>query len=212
MQDEVFPDDDDFGRIFRNNAVLSARGHPPVRRDHGQLRRGRGLPAGPLRHGADDRGVGPLPRRARRWSRRRSARTSPHEELGGADDARGDQRDGRLPRARRRLLPRPPPPADRACSRPTRAVRRPTPRSSRPRGPADEIFYDRPHRPLGAVRRARPARRRSSTAAGSTSTAPSTARRSSAASPGWEGCRSGSSPTSGCGSGPTGAARSSSAA
>ena len=25
MQDEVFPDDDDFGRIFRNNAVFSAR-------------------------------------------------------------------------------------------------------------------------------------------------------------------------------------------
>ena len=25
MQDEVFPDEDDFGRIFRNNAVLSAR-------------------------------------------------------------------------------------------------------------------------------------------------------------------------------------------
>jgi acetyl-CoA carboxylase carboxyltransferase component len=28
MQDEVFPDQDDFGRIFRNNAVLSARGIP----------------------------------------------------------------------------------------------------------------------------------------------------------------------------------------
>ena len=28
MQDEVFPDDDDFGRIFRNNAVLSAQGIP----------------------------------------------------------------------------------------------------------------------------------------------------------------------------------------
>jgi acetyl-CoA carboxylase carboxyltransferase component len=28
MQDEVFPDDDDFGRIFRNNAVFSARGIP----------------------------------------------------------------------------------------------------------------------------------------------------------------------------------------
>src|SRR5512135_679092 len=28
MQDEVFPDDDDFGRIFRNNAVLSAEGIP----------------------------------------------------------------------------------------------------------------------------------------------------------------------------------------
>ena len=30
MQDEVFPDDDDFGRIFRNNAVLSAMGVPQI--------------------------------------------------------------------------------------------------------------------------------------------------------------------------------------
>ena len=30
MQDEVFPDEDDFGRIFRNNAVLSAAGVPQV--------------------------------------------------------------------------------------------------------------------------------------------------------------------------------------
>lgn len=30
MQDEVFPDDDDFGRIFRNNAVLSAQGVPQI--------------------------------------------------------------------------------------------------------------------------------------------------------------------------------------
>jgi acetyl-CoA carboxylase carboxyltransferase component len=30
MQDEVFPDDDDFGRIFRNNAVLSAAGVPQL--------------------------------------------------------------------------------------------------------------------------------------------------------------------------------------
>src|SRR5437762_12841065 len=28
MQDEVFPDEDDFGRIFRNNAVISASGLP----------------------------------------------------------------------------------------------------------------------------------------------------------------------------------------
>jgi acetyl-CoA carboxylase carboxyltransferase component len=28
LQDEVFPDEDDFGRIFRNNAVLSAQGIP----------------------------------------------------------------------------------------------------------------------------------------------------------------------------------------
>ncbi len=28
LQDEIFPDEDDFGRIFRNNAVLSANGIP----------------------------------------------------------------------------------------------------------------------------------------------------------------------------------------
>src|SRR6266566_4777258 len=28
LQDEVFPDEDDFGRIFRNNAVISAKGIP----------------------------------------------------------------------------------------------------------------------------------------------------------------------------------------
>jgi len=30
MQDEVFPDQDDFGRVFRNNAVMSARGIPQI--------------------------------------------------------------------------------------------------------------------------------------------------------------------------------------
>jgi 3-methylcrotonyl-CoA carboxylase beta subunit len=30
MQDEVFPDEDDFGRIFRNNSVLSAAGIPQI--------------------------------------------------------------------------------------------------------------------------------------------------------------------------------------
>jgi 3-methylcrotonyl-CoA carboxylase beta subunit len=30
LQDEVFPDEDDFGRVFRHNAVLSARGVPQV--------------------------------------------------------------------------------------------------------------------------------------------------------------------------------------
>lgn len=30
MQDEIFPDEDDFGRIFRNNAVLSAQGIPQI--------------------------------------------------------------------------------------------------------------------------------------------------------------------------------------
>jgi acetyl-CoA carboxylase carboxyltransferase component len=30
LQDEVFPDEDDFGRIFRNNAVISAHGVPQI--------------------------------------------------------------------------------------------------------------------------------------------------------------------------------------
>ena len=30
LQDEVFPDEDDFGRVFRNNAVLSAQGTPQL--------------------------------------------------------------------------------------------------------------------------------------------------------------------------------------
>lgn len=30
MQDEIFPDEDDFGRIFRNNAVMSAQGVPQI--------------------------------------------------------------------------------------------------------------------------------------------------------------------------------------
>lgn len=30
LQDEIFPDEDDFGRIFRNNAVLSAEGLPQI--------------------------------------------------------------------------------------------------------------------------------------------------------------------------------------
>src|SRR6202045_2247194 len=30
MQDEIFPDEDDFGRIFRNNSVISAGGIPQI--------------------------------------------------------------------------------------------------------------------------------------------------------------------------------------
>src|SRR5205085_3841359 len=30
MQDEIFPDEDDFGRIFRNNSVISAAGIPQL--------------------------------------------------------------------------------------------------------------------------------------------------------------------------------------
>ncbi len=67
LQDEVFPDEDDFGRIFRNNAVISAAGIPQYRGDHGQLRRRRRLPAGAVRQAADDRGQRACTSPGRRW-------------------------------------------------------------------------------------------------------------------------------------------------
>ena len=98
MQDEVFPDEDDFGRIFRNNAVLSVRG-AAVRRDHGELRGGRSLSAGSLRYRLDDRGLGSVSRRAgagegrhRPGDHPRRARRRPR--------SRRDQRHRRLPGAR----------------------------------------------------------------------------------------------------------------
>ncbi len=114
LQDDVFPDEDDFGRIFRNNAVLSALGVPqiaaimgncvagggylPVLCDKLIMTEGSGLYlAGPaLVKSAIGQDVG-------------------HEELGGAQDARGDQRHDRLPRSRRRRGPGPGAGAGRPC-------------------------------------------------------------------------------------------------
>ena len=45
-QDEVFPDREHFGRIFYNQANMSAAGHPADRRGHGLVHRGRRLCAG----------------------------------------------------------------------------------------------------------------------------------------------------------------------
>ena len=155
MQDEVFPDDDDFGRIFRNNAVLSAQGIPqyaaimgncvaggaylPVLCDTVLMTEGSGLYlAGPaLVKAAIGQNIS-------------------HEELGGAQVHAAYQRHDRLSRARRRLLPGPPAPAGRSAA-------------PRPGAPVDATAIDaagparrgslprRPHRDLGPVRRARPA-------------------------------------------------------
>ena len=46
LQDEIFPDERHFGRIFYNQARMSARRHSPDRHRHGLLHRGRGLCAG----------------------------------------------------------------------------------------------------------------------------------------------------------------------
>ena len=45
MQDEVFPDRDHFGRIFYNQARMSAAGIPQVAVRHGLVHRGRRLRA-----------------------------------------------------------------------------------------------------------------------------------------------------------------------
>ena len=140
MQDEVFPDDDDFGRIFRNNAVLSAQGIPQYRRDHGQLRCRRRLPAGALRHRADDRRLGPLPGRARpgesghrpgHLPRGRWAAPTCTRPISGTVDYREPDDDSCLARLRRLVALLPPDPAPRVdASRDRR--RRP--------GPSEDLY------------------------------------------------------------------------
>ena len=64
LQDEVFPDRDHFGRIFFNQANLSARGHPAGGRGARLLHRRRGVRAGHVRRDGDRAGPGhDLPRR-----------------------------------------------------------------------------------------------------------------------------------------------------
>ena len=137
LQEEVFPDEDDFGRIFRNNAVHLGGGHSAVCGDHGQLRRRRRLSARAVRQAADDRGLGPVSGRAGAGERRDRA-GSVQRRTGRRRDARADQRHDRLPRAGRRRLPRPAAAADRivaAGSRRAGSFRSAGKRSSNRRGP-----------------------------------------------------------------------------
>ena len=68
LQAEVFPDRDHFGRIFYNQARMSALGHPADRGGDGLVHRGRRLRAGDERRGDHRQEPGhDLPRRARRW-------------------------------------------------------------------------------------------------------------------------------------------------
>ena len=98
-----------------------------------------------------------------------------HAAISGTIDYREPDDDACLARLRRLIALLPPDPSPASSTRD---------RSSRRARPADDLYRDRPHRSLGPVRRPRPAGLRCSTAAGSTSTGPSTARRSSAGSAG----------------------------
>ena len=68
MQDEVFPDREHFGRIFFNQANLSARGHPADRLGDGLLHRRRRLRPGDVRRDRDRRATrARSSSAARRW-------------------------------------------------------------------------------------------------------------------------------------------------
>ena len=179
LQEDVFPDTDDFGRVFRNNAVMSAMGIPqitaimgmcvaggaylPVMCDHILMTEGSGLfLAGPALVQA---AIG--------------QKTSA-EELGGAQDARANQRHGGFSRAGRRGVPR----ADSLAGgpdgpSPRRAVRSQDGRAS---GVSRAKKFTECFPPIrrGNTTCARSSRA-SWTAATSRNTAPSTARRCSAA-------------------------------
>ena len=105
LQDEIFPDEDDFGRIFRNNAVISAMGIPQYAAMMGNcVAGGAYLPVLCdtllMTEGSQLYLAGPALVKAAIGQTRRSrgTRRRPH--------ARRDQRHGRLPRAGRPRLPR----------------------------------------------------------------------------------------------------------
>ena len=106
LQEDVFPDEDDFGRIFRNNAVLSALGVPQIAAIMGNCVAGGGYLPVLVRQADHDRRLGPLSRRAGARQKRDRAGRRPRR-AGRRQDARGDQRHDRLSRAGRRRGPDP---------------------------------------------------------------------------------------------------------
>ena len=157
MQDEVFPDEDDFGRIFRNNAVLSAAGIPqyaaimgncvaggaylPVLCDTVLMTEGSGLYlAGPALVKA---AIG------QEISSEELGGAHVHAAISGTVDYREPDDDACLARLRRLIALLPPDPARGASPTHDRA---PGPAGRRP-------LHGGQLRPVGAIRRARPARR-----------------------------------------------------
>ena len=193
LQDEVFPDEDDFGRIFRNNAVISAAGIPqfaaimgncvagggylPVLCDKLLMTEGSGLYlAGPGPGEGGDRPGG----RATKTSAAR--RCTP--AISGTIDFREPDEPACLDRLRRLVDAA-------AADTPARP-----PATWHPLGRPARSRYVRSVTAAG-VRRPRPAAVHPRRRPRSTSTRPSTARRWSAATAGSAACRSASSPTSG---------------
>ena len=97
LQEDVFPDTDDFGRVFRNNAVMSAMGIPQIAAIMGMCVAGRRISSGDVRSRADDR-------RQRAFSRRAGSGAggdwteSFRRGVGRSGHALGHQRHRGLPR------------------------------------------------------------------------------------------------------------------
>ena len=131
LQAEVFPDREHFGRIFYNQARMSAAAHPAGRRRHGLVHGGRRVRPGDVGRGGDRQG-----HRARSSSggpplvKAATGEEVTAEELGGADVHTRALRRRRPPRRRRRARAR-----DRARDRRARstAARRCPPTARRPK-------------------------------------------------------------------------------
>ena len=98
LQEDVFPDTDDFGRVFRNNAVMSANGNSADRRHHGNVRGWWRIFAGHVRSRSDDRRQRAIfcrPRTGTGCDRAKSFR----RRFRRRGHAFGHQRHGRFPRA-----------------------------------------------------------------------------------------------------------------
>ena len=165
LQEDVFPDEDDFGRIFRNNAVISAAGLGQIAAIMGNCVAGGGyLPVLCdkllMTEGSGLYLAGPA------LVKSAIGQEVSHEELGGAAMHAADQRHDRLSRPERRSLPRAAAPAGRrwcgpttpqppaAVSRATRPIA-----AARPGTDLYDLVEPRSARRLRSPRRARLPRR-----------------------------------------------------
>ena len=103
LQEDVFPDQDDFGRVFRNNAVMQRFGHSADNGDHGHVRRRRCVSSGDDRPGVNDRGQRIVSCRPG-ISASRDRPEVYAGEVGRSYGPRGDLRNHRLQRAQRHVV------------------------------------------------------------------------------------------------------------
>ena len=197
LQAEVFPDREHFGRIFYNQARMSAKRIPQVAVVMGSCTAGGAYVPAMSDEAVIVKGTGTIFLAGPPLVKAATGEDVTAEELGGARRAHAHLGRRRPPRRGRRARP-----GDRALDRrnsPHGVKTLPADRAA-PEEPAYDPEGDLrrpPARPAPALRRARGHRAPRRTARASTSSRRATGRRSSAASPGSPASSSGSSPTTG---------------